>query len=391
MEVTRVSTDMIYPVVEKSMKTNTSKFRGVVQKYIESRSDELYAIAPYTRIYFRAEEEEAFFKGVNIKKSDTTQMLTHTYYWNINFNPRAAKDEFTMIMMNVIRYFLIHKDRKNAELASIYLAFSKKFYPSIHMGLCPTVEPAKYSYIMDYVVNNMLSQKFDLKREGSVFGAVRSICITWLNTYEEIFTGDPDDEDIKDLIQQLHGRIKSFLSNIMSLYYKVYEDKDKYITYDSDSEDQDSYRIADNDSLKAERYVENAMNRITMNSVDYNLCRLASDSNVKVNEVKSIIESIQEDPTNIPIIKELLRIIVNEYMVNSKDKDVASIEFVSKSITSKPNTKNKNILRQKEIIENWLDENSAQYRKRKSRESTKSSYYKSILTYYVLQINKANK
>ena len=78
-------------------------------------------------------------------------------------------------------------------------------------------------------------------------------------------------------------------------------------------------------------------------------------------------------------------------MVNSKDKDVASIEFVSKSITSKPNTKNKNILRQKEIIENWLDENSAQYRKRKSRESTKSSYYKSILTYYVLQMNKANK
>ena len=38
MEVTRVSTDMIYPVVEKSMKTNTSKFRGVVQKYIDDIS-----------------------------------------------------------------------------------------------------------------------------------------------------------------------------------------------------------------------------------------------------------------------------------------------------------------------------------------------------------------
>ena len=67
------------------------------------------------------------------------------------------------------------------------------------------------------------------------------------------------------------------------------------------------------------------------------------------------------------------------------------LHLLNLSITSKPNTKNKNILRQKEIIENWLDENSAQYRKRKSRESTKSSYYKSILTYYVLQINKANK
>ena len=128
-----------------------------------------------------------------------------------------------------------------------------------------------------------------------------------------------------------------------------------------------------------------------MNSVDYNLCKMASDSNVKVNEVKSIIESIQDDPNNIPEIKELVSILITEYMVNSKDKDVGSIEFVSKSIAAKPNTKNKNIIRQKEIIEHWLDENSAQYRKRKSREATKSSYYKSVLTYYVLQINKANK
>lgn len=391
MNATRVSTDEIYPVVEKSMKVNKNKFRGVVQKYIETRADELYAIAPYTRIYFRAEEEAAFWKAVNINPKDITTMLSHTYYWEMNFNPRAAKDEFTMVMMNVIRYFLKTKDQKNAELASIYLAFSKKFYPSIHMGLAPNFEPDKYRYVMDYVVNNMLSQKFDLKREGSVFGAVRSICITWLNTYKDILIVDLDDEDMKDIIQQLHGRIKSFLANIMNLYYKAYADKDKYITYDSDSEEQDSYRLADNDSLKAARYVENTMNRITMNSVDYNLCKMASDSNVKVNEVKSIIESIQDDPNNIPEIKELVSILITEYMVNSKDKDVGSIEFVSKSIASKPNTKNKNIIRQKEIIEHWLDENSAQYRKRKSREATKSSYYKSVLTYYVLQINKANK
>ena len=97
------------------------------------------------------------------------------------------------------------------------------------------------------------------------------------------------------------------------------------------------------------------------------------------------------EPTNLPTIKELLRIIVTEYMRESKDKDVRSMEFVSKSIVSKPNTKNKNIIRQKEIIESWLDENSPQYRKRKSRAATKTSYYKSVLTYYVLLINKANK
>ena len=78
-------------------------------------------------------------------------------------------------------------------------------------------------------------------------------------------------------------------------------------------------------------------------------------------------------------------------MANSKDKNVASIEFVSYSIKAKPNSKDKNIIRIKEIIEHWLDENSPQYRKRKSRAATKSSYYQSVLTYYVLVINKANK
>ena len=118
---------------------------------------------------------------------------------------------------------------------------------------------------------------------------------------------------------------------------------------------------------------------------------MASDTNVKITEIQSIIESIQSQPENIPIIKELLRIIVNEYIISSKDKDVTSLNFITTSIAAKPNTKNKNIIRQKEIIESWLDENSPQYRKRKSRPATKSSYYKSILTYYVLLINKANK
>ena len=67
------------------------------------------------------------------------------------------------------------------------------------------------------------------------------------------------------------------------------------------------------------------------------------------------------------------------------------MDFVTKSISAKPNTKNKDIIRQKQIIETWLDENSPQYRKRRSRPDTKSSYNKSILIYYVLVINYANK
>lgn len=380
----------IYPIIAEAIKKNKTKYKKNLEKFMEARADEIHAIAPYTRIYFTQQDSDDFFKSIGVTENQIISHLQNTYFWNMRFNPAAAKDPFTVAMMMVIRYFLVNNDQKNAEISAIYLAFSGKFYPSIHYSKFPVVQPIEYKHVMDYVVNNMLTQKFDLKREGSVFGAIRSICITWLNTYEKLFKSQLDDEDVADLIQQLHGRIKSFMGNIASLYYEAY-DKNLYISYDSDNEDEDNYRVADSDSLLAERYVEKAMTEINNNNIDMKICKMASDNNVKITEVQSIIESIQSDPNNIPVIKELLRIIVSEYMASSKNKDIGTVDFVSKSIAAKPNTKNKNIIRQKEIIETWLDENSPQYRKRKSRTATKSSYYKSVLTYYVLLLNKANR
>lgn len=391
-KVTSVIRTDIYPIIERALSKSgvINKYRKNIEKCFNDRHKELYDIAPFTRIYFNQKDVDDFFDAIGIKEVDIEKELTKTYYWKMNFNPKAAKDPFTVAMMMVIRYFLKKGDDRNAELSSIYLAFSGKFYPSIHAGKFPTVQPSEYRHVMEYVVNEMLTQKFDLKREGSVFKAIRSLCNTWLNTYKKILMGTPDDEDIADIIQQLHGRIKSFMGNIASAYYKAYEEG-LYLSYDSDNFSETSYRIADTDSLKAERCVENTMAIVNNNNIDIKICRSASDKNVKIGEIQSIIESIQSDPNNIPVIKELLRIIVFEYFLNSKTKDVTSLEFISYSITPKPNTKNKNIIREKEIIETWLDENSPQYRKRKSREGTKSSYFKSILKYYVLLINKANK
>lgn len=389
MKVTRVAVNKIYPIVEKSLQKNTQAYKKNVQEFIKDRSKDLYDIVPVRRIPFGSEDIDSFFKAMKIDKNDITQCLSETYYWNMNFNPRAAKDEFTMTMMMVIRYFLLKNKQTDAEISTIYLAFSGKFYPSIHSQKFK-IPPEKYRHIMEYVLNNVLTQKYDLKREGSVFGAVRSICRTWLRTYTPKFK-NPDDEDVADMIQQLHGRIKSFLGNIAAAYYDTYEKRDSYFAYASDSNDQDSFRIADNDSLLAERCVENAMNWITTKQVDYKLCKWASDKNVKVDEIKSIIESIQEDSDNLLLIREMMQLIIADYFSTSKNKDVTSYEFINKSIVAKPNSKNKYVIRQKEIIEYFLDENSPAYRKRKSRPDTKSSYYKSILTYYVLVINESNK
>lgn len=388
-----------FPLIDDKLKNNTykNKYKHCISKFIENRSKELYATAPYSRMFFGKDDANELYNALGIREHDIEVIIKETYYGNIaNFNPRAAKDPFTIILMMVLKHYYnlrkkgVKDAQKGLELTMVYLSFSGKFYPSIHSGSFPTVEPSEYPHVMDYVVNNLLTQKFDLKREGTVIGTIRSIDATWLNSYDDLFDSFGDD-DIVYLIQQLHDRIKSFMINIAKLYYTTYYDKDHIFTYDSDDMSDENYRIADNDSMKIDRSVESTLSYINNTTVDYNLCKLASDNNVRTDEVKSIIESVLNDNTNLPIIKELVRCIITDYYQNSKNPDLRNYEFIRYAIVPKPNSKEPVVLKQKEIIEKWLEENSPAYHRRKSRNATKSSYFKSLTTYFVLLINKANK
>ena len=120
----------------------------------------------------------------------------------------------------------------------------------------------------------------------------------------------------------------------------------------------------------------------------FNKCK---DQNVKPLEIKDIIESIISNNDNLPEIRRVINILICDFMRNYPGKSVGSVEFVSYSIKAKPNSKDKYLNELKEIILSWLDENSPTYRKRKSRKATQISYYRSILLYFVLIINKISK
>ena len=77
------------------------------------------------------------------------------------------------------------------------------------------------------------------------------------------------------------------------------------------------------------------------------------------------------------------------YMNTHSNKDVTGVEYLSTTISPKPNVTDKNLVRQKKIIEGLLDENSPAYRRRKHRPDT--SYIRSVTSYYALCVNQANK
>lgn len=386
--------DKVYPIVEKAISNRLPLWKKVLSNFMQKRSASLFDIAPCDRIYYTDLDRDELFQALGIGSQEITNGIRDTYYYPIGaFKPSQAKDETTIVCICLVRYFLLKQMQKELELAMIYLAFSGKFYPSIHYGFFKTVAPAKYRHIMEYVVNHKLNNKYDLKKYGTIIGTVKAMNGTWVTAYKHEFKSF-EDEEICYVIDQLHNRLKSFVKNIASLYYEAYENKE-YITYDKDSlpEEGDSalYHLTTNDSFKLQMYVENTMTKINTSQVDYSICKSCSDANVKTEEVKSIIETILNNRENLLKVREYITLIIACFLEESEVKEINSAKFLSYAIKPKPNTKNPAILRSKEIMDELLDDNSVGFRKRKHRNATRQSYYSAFCTYFAIIAIRANR
>lgn len=386
---TTVYRDKIYPLVEEVMSKQSTRraYKDLIGNFISARTEGLYDILPCSRLICSESEMDKLFDAIGIKKSKISELLKETYYADIpNFSPLSAKHEFTVLQLNIVRYFICQNLRSETELSMLYLSFSGKFYPSLHYRSYPIV-PVRY--VMEYVVNNKLSKKFDLVVYGNVIGAIRSVGNTWVSTYKDKFKSFTD-EDGKYLIDQLYSRIGSFMKNIAREYYDAYDDKDSFISYSTDSYNPDDYHIAESNTLKVSKCIEKAVNSITSTGIDYKICKMCSDTNITPNECKAVIESIVQEKENILEIKELISLMVSLYFA-SGESDVTDIKFITYTIAPKPNAKQKEIIRMKEIIEGWLSESGTAYLRRRSRVATRNSYERAVRMYFALVIHNANR
>lgn len=381
--------DEIYPIIEKQAKSGRiSNVKSCIQKFIQTRHKELYDYAPIDRIYFRKQDVNDFFKAINIKQNDITNIMKNLYYYNKE-ELQACKDEFSLTCIMLLRYLLKNKqsDKSITELVYMYLSFSGKFYASCHATWFRHYTPKRE--VMDYVVNYMLSQKFDLARTGSVWGAIKELTITWINSYSEELCSEITDERVVYLIHQLHNRIYAFLRNIAKLYYEAYEKK-LYLNAESDNYEEDKYRIAHNNSTIISNIAENTMIYFTTTQINISICYSCAGSGVDPYELKAIFENILNDNDSISDLRTVIIILLADFIRRyPEEKEITGAKFIAHSISMKPNTKDKDILQLKNIILTWLN-NSARYRSIKTQ-ATKNNYYKGLLSYIAITINRANK
>lgn len=388
MKDTKAILTEAYPVIEVALKKNTAKYKKYLSEYINKNSDILYSNIPSKQLYFTQTDCDNYFKSINVDSKVIKNAIAHTYYYEIgNFNPRYAKDETTIALICTVRYYFLHNMKKELELSLINTAFSGKYYPSIWHGSFPVTAPSEH--VMEYALTHLATNKFDIVREGSVIGAVKSIANTWVDSYKDRFR-DFHDDDVVYVVQQLHNRLRSFMNNIAELYYDAYENKDAYITYDSDDVSEDNYHIADSDSLMIDRYVTATMNYINSHGLNYKVCKLASNDLVKFDELKGIIDMLTRDNKNVPIIKDYITLMISTYYMDTNKKNIKDIDFISYSISPKPNSKNPYHLKLKELSEKMLINNAANFSRRRSRGATESAYFRAFNAYFALLIQEAN-
>lgn len=383
-----VINDRVYPLVEKVFPSKIPALKRCIERFVHKRHKDLYDYAPVDRMYWKQEDINDFFKSINIVEKEVSDILPRLYYWEEK-EIQACKDEFSITCLMCLRYLLKERpnDAKMIELVSIYLAFSGKFYASCHYDFWEFYTPKRE--VMDYVVNYMLSNKFDLIRTKSVWGAIKSLTKTWIDKYKDELCDEISDEMVSYIFHQLYNRIHAFLKNISNAYYEAYNSK-KYINAESDKFEKDDYRISNNNSTLITTITENTMIYFANNQINIAICFSVSTSGVDPYDVKSIFETIISDNRRLDDLRTVINIMLVDF--NNKypgEQDLTGPKFISNSITMKPNTKDKDILESKNIIIGWLN-TSDRYKKIKTQ-ATKNNYYKAILSYIALTVNIANK
>lgn len=380
--------DNIYPLVQASLPRKISSLKSCIERFVHARHDALYDYAPVDRIFFKKKDVDDFFRSVNIDQKLVSSFLPDLYYWK-DEELQACKDEFSLTCLMSLRYLCKErpKDTSMIELVACYLAFSGKFYAGCHAKYWSLYLPKRE--VMDYVVNYMLSNKYDIVKTKSVWGSIRNLTMTWLERYQDELCGEITDERVTYLIHQLHNRISAFLNNIANAYYEAYNNK-LYLNKESDNFDKENYRISNSNSTLISQITEKTMMYMVNSQVDLATCYNVSGAGVDPYDIKSIFETILNDNKKLDDLRYVINVMLVDF--NNKypeEKELTGAKFVAHSITMKPNTKDQNIIQMKSVILGWLN-TSERYRKIKTQ-TTKNNYYKAILSYIAITINAANK
>lgn len=292
---------------------------------------------------------------------------------------------FYVSMLMAMSYFM----NDNAKLKVLMLYYACGFYYNIYSSRFKTFEPVPE--IMQYTMNN-LSNKFTLKREGSVERAMVVTMDRITVKYKEQFKSLYDYDICSTLIPAFRTRIAQILGSVISEYFNNYEQGNRIFTTVERNEEGEVIMDRENNAGRVENLASKYTLKFFAEPVNNSTIRLVKSmsTDVSENELRTAINYIHDSRLDAEL-KSFYQSIFSLFFKDNPDvevSDVNSRKFVvsANQIYKKGNSKDPDIINIKNISHNWLNHGSNVY-KVTTRQATMNSYRKCIYMYFIMLVS----
>lgn len=360
--------------------TVRKKMREVIIRYIDKNSSVLYTLDLSTRISFSDFDRNSLYELFGLNEDIIKSAVKAS---KIHQSNKIQSNPFYCFCEVLIHFLKKEKDKLSEEDGRLIASYmSLMMYVSVHFGF------AKYGAnpeIMHYTINN-LDNNFKIRKMSSLYEFLKDNSDTWYNTYEDLLTRC-DDKDIALLNDALHTRIKAKMKKIFAVYYDNHK-HGRYFNYESDSFDDDDYHIMDNDTYVIDRLTTRCYVKLINKQFDKRLIQYSVDSSdVSLDKLTKILDDIIVNTAD-KRVKEYISDAINYYARTFGMDTLTRGEFISNMRRSYgSNTKAELMVRMKEILEEWINENMYKYGRATYGNTVKNQYKKSLYMFFVLFIN----
>lgn len=377
--------DKLYPIVSKSLddKQNQKKYKENIDRYMAAHVDEYSSIGPSKRPALSQSDVSKFMETVGLDDNTVKECLKevkgNNSAWK-NFN-----SPYNIGIVLSIRYFQRAKDDLQVRNGLLYMVTNIYQYMFWKYWKYTPNEA-----VMAYTIAN-LSQRFKLKKSGTILAALMDIMTTCYETHKPRIERCTD-TDILKFINDATSRINSFMRKLRNEFGENVK-SGNYLQSEHDDYSDEHFYEADNDSFAIDRITNKVLTNLVVNGPDRQLVELsAKNCSVSVNTLQtSVLTLISED--NRDDIRRMIECLLSLYLTGNTDKgvsvnDVHTNKFYVYCIKvyRQSNTTNQNIVEIKSILDKWVEE--LDLRRKVSTVGSLGNYRKAIFMFFVFTIEK---
>ncbi len=388
--------------------------RSEIQRMADRNANILQTNIIGKQLLFNDETRNRILEALGVDLKGLELVFKNSEYFK-QFGDLKLKDQLLFAVPMILMSRELHIAGKEQEAQFFYMTAFYKPYATVIFKYFGKYEVNEDQ--MRHTVENELSERYDIKKEGTVFAVLAKMAESSYNNYivERQSRGRMTDRELHVIFQSgIYSRINNSIQTIFSKYQ---ESKGKYLPFEQptfegtdDSEGETFDRDIVSDAAVRDSMVKKAVSAIIRKPIDEQLIDVAAkfgfvgtgakSKNYKYtgsyNDVlrTTILEVVERKFREIPelfenMIGSFLFEISQETGKKFSAENLKTAMFVSHSqrnFSKSPNTKNKSNLRVREMVEKFLVDCSERYVS--WGPTMRASLKKALHFYFVLVIQK---